>query len=102
MLNPVEEELIDTANEGLGRRSEKRRKGLREIFAVLGVIPIIGYLFAMHGWISILIFLFVANGLAFGLRFAMQLLPTWVVGFIAVLAVAVPGYSFLWSTAPLN
>ena len=49
-----------------------RGQHLREAFAVLGLLPIIGFLFANHSWVFILVFLLFVNGIAFGLRFLTQ------------------------------
>lgn len=73
-----------------------RRKGFRDGIAVLAMLPIVGHLLAIHGWIFALIFLLVVNAFAFMLRFTTDGLPTWVMVLVALTAVGFPGYSYLW------
>jgi hypothetical protein len=60
------------------------------------MLPIVGHLFGMHGWVFALIFLFVCNAVAFSMRLLTDLLPTWVTACIALIAIVVSGYSYIW------
>ncbi len=73
-----------------------RRQGLRQVISVLGILPIVGHLFATHGWVFVLIFLFVVSGAAFSMRFLSDGLPTWATVLIALVAIFLPGYSYFW------
>jgi hypothetical protein len=73
-----------------------RREGLREIIAFLGLLPIVGYLLALHRWWYALLFLLIVNGIAFTRRFAIDALPTWALAVLALVAVGGPGLGYLW------
>ena len=73
-----------------------RPSGAREFIAILGVLPILGYVIANHGWLFIIAFFFIASGFAFSLRFLADGMPTWVLVIISVFTVASVGYSYLW------
>jgi hypothetical protein len=75
-----------------------RGQHLREAFAVLGLLPIIGFLFANHSWVFILVFLLFVNGIAFGLRFLTHQIPTWAFCLISMGVVFSIGYAYLWLT----
>lgn len=92
MITEVEEAHL----ENWGEPKKRRGQGFREGTAVLGVLPIVGYLFAEHGILYSLFFLFVVNAVAFQMRFFAYLLPTWTLCVIAIISLFTVGYSYLW------
>ena len=90
-------EVEETHLENWGETKKRRSKGFRKTIAVLSVLPILVYLFAEHGIIYSLLFLFLVNAVAFQLRFITYAIPTSILSICAIISLLTVGYSYLWT-----
>ena len=87
-------EVEETNLENWGEPEKTRNQGFRRIISGLSLLPILWYLFATHGISFVVLFLFLANVIAFHMRFSVYRIPSWMLVISAIISFLPLGYAY--------
>lgn len=90
-------EVEETNLENWGEPKKRRQQRFRRIISGFSLLPILWYLFTTHGIPFVVLFLILANVIAFKMQFFTYQIPTWILTLSAIISFLPVGYAYWWT-----